>query len=111
MEKTGKLKRNDITELVFILDRSGSMGGFEDDTIGGFNSLIEKQKKVDGKALVTTYIESCNQNSSESLFNDMLFLPEAQQPSGGRSQNIQVHRTQDGTRRRPLPLPTGRPSD
>ena len=54
MEKTGKLKRNDITELVFILDRSGSMGGFEDDTIGGFNSLIEKQKKVDGKALVTT---------------------------------------------------------
>ncbi|MBR5640600.1 MAG: VWA domain-containing protein [Firmicutes bacterium] len=56
MEKTGKLKRNDITELVFILDRSGSMGGFEDDTIGGFNSLIEKQKKVDGKALVTTVL-------------------------------------------------------
>ena len=34
-----------LTELVFILDRSGSMGGLESDTIGGFNSLLEKQKK------------------------------------------------------------------
>ena len=34
-----------LTELVFILDRSGSMGGLEGDTIGGFNSLLEKQKK------------------------------------------------------------------
>ena len=34
-----------LTELVFILDRSGSMGGLESDTIGGFNSMIEKQKK------------------------------------------------------------------
>ena len=37
--------KNNITELVFILDRSGSMSGLENDTIGGFNSLIEKQKK------------------------------------------------------------------
>ena len=37
-----------LTEMVFILDRSGSMGGLEKDTIGGFNSLIEKQKKVKG---------------------------------------------------------------
>ena len=36
-----------LTEMVFILDRSGSMGGKEEDTIGGFNSLIEKQKKED----------------------------------------------------------------
>ena len=37
--------KNNITELVFILDRSGSMSGFEADTIGGFNSTIEKQKE------------------------------------------------------------------
>lgn len=43
--------QNNVTELVFILDRSGSMAGLESDTIGGFNSLIEKQKKLDGRAL------------------------------------------------------------
>ena len=45
-----------ITELVFILDRSGSMAGLESDTIGGFNSLIEKQKKEDGECYVSTVI-------------------------------------------------------
>ncbi len=49
-------KKNDLTELVFILDRSGSMAGLESDTIGGFNGLIDKQKKVDGKAFVTTVL-------------------------------------------------------
>ena len=49
------MKKN-LTELVFILDRSGSMSGLEADTIGGFNSLIEKQKKVDGEALVSTIL-------------------------------------------------------
>ena len=48
--------KNDITELVFILDRSGSMSGLKTDTIGGFNSLIDKQKKVDGKCYVTTVL-------------------------------------------------------
>lgn len=48
--------KNNMTELVFILDRSGSMNGLEGDTIGGFNSLIEKQKKVDGKCYVTTVL-------------------------------------------------------
>ena len=48
--------KNNITELVFILDRSGSMSGLESDTIGGFNSMIEKQKKVDGKCFVTTVL-------------------------------------------------------
>ena len=48
--------KNNITELVFILDRSGSMGGLEADTIGGFNSMIEKQKKLDGKAYVSTIL-------------------------------------------------------
>ena len=40
--------RKDLTELVFILDKSGSMSGLESDTIGGFNAMIEKQKKVGG---------------------------------------------------------------
>ncbi|MCH5314372.1 MAG: VWA domain-containing protein [Eubacterium sp.] len=47
---------NNITELVFILDRSGSMAGLESDTIGGFNSLIEKQKKQEGKCYVSTVL-------------------------------------------------------
>ena len=45
-----------MTELVFILDRSGSMSGLEGDTIGGFNSMIEKQKKEEGKAVVSTVL-------------------------------------------------------
>lgn len=48
--------KNNITELVFILDRSGSMGGLESDTIGGFNSLISKQKKLEGECYVTTVL-------------------------------------------------------
>ena len=47
---------NNITELVFILDRSGSMAGLEDDTIGGFNAMIEKQKKQDGLCWVSTVL-------------------------------------------------------
>ena len=49
------MKKN-LTELVFILDRSGSMSGLEDDTIGGFNAMIEKQKKEPGEALVSTIL-------------------------------------------------------
>ena len=45
-----------MTELVFILDRSGSMSGLERDTIGGFNSMIEKQKKEAGEAVVSTVL-------------------------------------------------------
>ena len=45
--------KKDLTELVFILDRSGSMSGLEADTIGGFNSMIEKQKKETGEAVVS----------------------------------------------------------
>ena len=48
--------RKGLTELVFILDRSGSMHGMESDTIGGFNSMIEKQKKLDGHAYVSTVL-------------------------------------------------------
>ncbi len=49
------MKKN-LTELVFILDRSGSMAGLEDDTIGGFNGLIEKQKGQEGDCLVSTVL-------------------------------------------------------
>jgi len=48
--------RKGLTEVVFILDRSGSMCGLEKDTIGGFNSLIEKQKKEPGEALISTVL-------------------------------------------------------
>ncbi|MCQ4022794.1 hypothetical protein [Ruminococcus sp. zg-924] len=48
--------KNNITELVFILDRSGSMSGLESDTIGGFNSLIEKQRKQEGECFVSTVL-------------------------------------------------------
>jgi len=51
------MKKN-LTEMVFILDRSGSMAGLEEDTIGGFNAMIEKQKKEEGKALVSTVLFS-----------------------------------------------------
>ena len=45
-----------LTEIIFILDRSGSMGGLESDTIGGFNAMLAKQKKVPGEARVTTVL-------------------------------------------------------
>lgn len=46
--------KNNITEIVFILDRSGSMAGYKEDTIGGFNATIEKQKKLDGTCYIST---------------------------------------------------------
>ena len=48
--------RKGLTEVVFILDRSGSMRGLEADTIGGFNSMIEKQRKEDGEAYISTVL-------------------------------------------------------
>ena len=51
------MKKN-CTELVFILDRSGSMAGLESDTIGGFNAMIEKQKKTEGDCWVSTVLFS-----------------------------------------------------
>ena len=58
--------KNNITELVFILDRSGSMSGLESDTIGGFNSLIEKQRKQDGECYVSVVLFD---NRSEVLYD------------------------------------------
>ena len=45
-----------LTELVFILDRSGSMAGLEADTIGGFNGMIQRQRQEEGRALVSTVL-------------------------------------------------------
>jgi len=58
-------------ELVFILDRSGSMGGLERDTIGGFNGMIEKQKNEAGEAFVTTVLF----DHEYELLHDRLPLP------------------------------------
>ena len=49
------MKKN-LTELVFILDRSGSMSGLEKDTIGGYNSMLKKQQSAEGEAIVTTVV-------------------------------------------------------
>ena len=49
------MKQN-VTEVIFILDRSGSMSGLEDDTIGGFNSTLEKQKELEGDVVVSTVL-------------------------------------------------------
>ena len=55
MLKEGKTN-NTLTEVVFILDRSGSMTGLEDDTIGGFNSMLDKQKGSDSRVLISTIL-------------------------------------------------------
>lgn len=54
------MTKNDSTELVFILDKSGSMGGLEIDTIGGFNALLNKQRKEPGEVKVTTVLFNHN---------------------------------------------------
>ena len=48
------MANKNLTEIVFILDRSGTMSGLESDTIGWYNSLLEKQRKEVGDAAVTT---------------------------------------------------------
>src|SRR5690554_6052672 len=48
--------KKDLTELVFILDRSGSMAGLEKDTIGGYNSMLKKQQALPGETIVTTVL-------------------------------------------------------
>ncbi|MBR6408382.1 MAG: VWA domain-containing protein [Clostridia bacterium] len=69
---------NNITELVFILDRSGSMAGLESDTIGGFNSLIEKQRRQEGECYVSTILFD---NVSEVL-HDRVRLSEIKKMTG-----------------------------
>lgn len=67
-------KNNNITELVFILDRSGSMAGLESDTVGGFNTMIAKQKKENAPCYVSTVLFN---HASEVLY-DRVKLGEVQ---------------------------------
>ena len=64
LHQNPKAAENSITELVFILDRSGSMAGLEADTIGGFNAMLEKQKQQDGLCWVSTVLFS---NDSQTI--------------------------------------------
>ena len=68
------LMKKGLTELVFILDRSGSMHGLEADTIGGFNSLIERQRSEPGEALVSTVLF----NDKTQVLHDRVRLDEVQ---------------------------------
>ncbi len=65
---------NGITEMVFILDRSGSMTGLESDTIGGFNSMIQEQKAKDGEAYVSTVLF----DHEQEILHDRVKLSEVQ---------------------------------
>ena len=67
--------KNNVTELVFILDKSGSMAGLEKDTIGGFNAMIEKQKKEDGTCYVSTVLFS----DESQMLHDRLPLEQVPQ--------------------------------
>ena len=66
--------RKNLTEMVFILDRSGSMSGLEADTIGGFNSMIERQKNEEGEALVSTILFS----NDSKVIHDRINLMEVE---------------------------------
>ena len=75
--------KNGITEMVFIIDRSGSMAGMEEDTVGGFNSMIEKQKKLDGKCYVSTVLFS----NGSSVLHDRVDI-QTVQPMTEREYNV-----------------------
>ena len=79
----GEKIKNGITEMVFIIDRSGSMAGMEEDTVGGFNSMIEKQKKLDGKCYVSTVLFS----NSSSVLHDRVDI-QTVQPMTEREYNV-----------------------
>lgn len=70
--------KNNITELVFILDRSGSMSRLESDTIGGFNSMIEKQKKQSGECYVSTVLF----NDESTVLHDRVKLSDVPKMTG-----------------------------
>ena len=67
--------KKDLTELVFILDRSGSMYSMTEDTIGGFNSMIAKQKEEDGECIVSTVLF----NDSSKVIHDRVPLREVKE--------------------------------
>ena len=71
-ENQPEKKKEKVTELVFIIDKSGSMSGYEADTIGGFNSTIEKQKEEEGKVYVSTVLF----NNRSTVVHDRVELSE-----------------------------------
>ena len=100
------MKKN-LTEIVFILARSGSMSGLESDTIGGFNSLIEKQKKEEGEALVSTVLfsgasavihdrapiqEVPPKSEKDYIVGGCTALPDAIGGAGGHASNIKYYK-------------------
>jgi len=56
MNETGRMMNMNLTEIIFLLDRSGSMGGLESDTIGGFNAFMQKQNQLEGETNVTVVL-------------------------------------------------------
>ena len=64
------MMKNNLTELVFILDKSGSMAGLETDTIGGFNAMLKKQQNAEGDAYVTTVLF----NHDYELLHDRIYV-------------------------------------
>lgn len=76
------MKKN-LTELVFILDRSGSMYGLEQDTIGGFNSMLTKQKSLDGECRITTVLF----DHQYTLFHDRIDI-QAVSPMTKKDYNV-----------------------
>lgn len=71
--------RKGLVELVLLLDRSGSMQGLESDTIGGFNSMIAKQKKIEGEAYVSTILfdDKCEVIHDRVNIQDVLPMTES----------------------------------
>ncbi|HKK95422.1 MAG TPA: vWA domain-containing protein [Anaerovoracaceae bacterium] len=67
-----------LTELVFIIDRSGSMHGLEKDTVGGFNSMIAEQKNIEGEANITTVLF----DDDYEIFHDRVSLKEIDEMTG-----------------------------
>ncbi len=70
--------KNNLTEMVFILDRSGSMAGLEPDTIGGFNSMIRRQRETPGEALVSTVLFS----STSTVLHDRVPIGKVEPMTG-----------------------------
>lgn len=71
--------KNNIKEVVFILDKSGSMSGFEQDTMGGFNSAIRERRKLEGTVYVTTVLF----NSNYEIIHDRLPVTEVPEMTAG----------------------------
>ena len=82
---------DNLTEIVFILDRSGSMAGLEADTIGGFNAMLEKQKQEPGEALLSTVLFS---DRSQVLYFDPAQSTDLT-PAARKAMNIPEGRTME----------------